>query len=102
MLLDALEKLAGARGTTQLSVDASDTARDFFDRADFRPAAQHRLASATNGLQHHDGETACRATRTGHERPDTPFPRHWRYYIVLKYVVLAAAVALALYDFGVW
>ena len=28
------------------------------------------------------------------KRPDTPFPRHWRYYIVLKYVVLAAAVAL--------
>ena len=36
------------------------------------------------------------------KRPDTPFPRHWRYYIVLKYVVLAAAVALALKYFGVW
>jgi hypothetical protein len=31
------------------------------------------------------------------KRPDTPFPRHWRYYIVLKYAVLAAAVLLALY-----
>ena len=30
-------------------------------------------------------------------KPDTPFPRHWQYYIVLKYVVLAAAVLLALY-----
>ena len=29
--------------------------------------------------------------------PETPFPRHWLYYIVLKYVVLAAAVLLALY-----
>ena len=29
-------------------------------------------------------------------KPDTPFPRHWLYYIVLKYAVLAAAVALAL------
>ena len=28
------------------------------------------------------------------KRPDTPFPRHWRYYIVLKIVVIAAAVAL--------
>ena len=36
------------------------------------------------------------------KRPDTPFPRHWRYYIVLKYVVLAAAAALALKYFGVW
>jgi hypothetical protein len=30
-------------------------------------------------------------------KPDTPFPRHWLYYITLKYVVLAAAVLLALY-----
>ena len=30
MLVDALEKLAGARGATTLSVDASDTAIDFF------------------------------------------------------------------------
>jgi hypothetical protein len=30
-------------------------------------------------------------------KPDTPFPRHWKDYIVLKYVVLAAAVLLALY-----
>jgi putative acetyltransferase len=30
MLVDALEKLAGARGAKTLSVDASDTATDFF------------------------------------------------------------------------
>jgi hypothetical protein len=30
-------------------------------------------------------------------KPDTPFPRHWKYYIVLKYAVLVAAVLLALY-----
>ena len=23
-------------------------------------------------------------------KPDTPFPRHWRYYIVLKWAVIAA------------
>jgi len=32
LLIDALEKLAGARGATQIKTDASDTARDFFDR----------------------------------------------------------------------
>ena len=32
---------------------------------------------------------------------DTPFPRHWLYYIVLKFVVLGAAILLALYVFGV-
>jgi len=30
-------------------------------------------------------------------KPETPFPRHWLYYIVLKYGVLTAAVVLALY-----
>jgi len=33
------------------------------------------------------------------EKPETPFPRHWLYYIVLKYGVLLAAVLLALYAF---
>jgi hypothetical protein len=35
-------------------------------------------------------------------RPDTPFPRHWRYYIALKWAVIAAAVAIALKVFGAW
>jgi len=35
-------------------------------------------------------------------KPDTPFARHWRYYIVLKWVVIAAAIALALKLFGVF
>ena len=35
-------------------------------------------------------------------RPDTPFPRHWRYYILVKWLVIAAAVALALKLFGVF
>ena len=30
-------------------------------------------------------------------KPETPFPRHWLYYIVLKYGVIIAAVILALY-----
>ena len=32
MLVDALEKLAGARGATSLTVDASDTAESFFKK----------------------------------------------------------------------
>ncbi len=35
-------------------------------------------------------------------RPDTPFPRHWLYYIVLKFVVLVAAIALVTKLFGFW
>jgi len=30
-------------------------------------------------------------------KPDTPFPRHWFYYIVLKFAIMIAAVLLALY-----
>ena len=30
-------------------------------------------------------------------KPDTPFPRHWLYYIVLKYWC-SLAIALALYT----
>ena len=33
------------------------------------------------------------------EKPETPFPRHWLYYIVLKYAVLIGAVLVALYVF---
>jgi hypothetical protein len=33
-------------------------------------------------------------------RPDTPFPEHWRYYIVLKWAVSALAVVLALKLLG--
>jgi hypothetical protein len=31
------------------------------------------------------------------EKPDTPFPKHWLYYIVLKYAVIAVAVLIAVY-----
>jgi hypothetical protein len=32
------------------------------------------------------------------KRPDTPFPRHWLYYVIIKYAVIAAAVAVTLYT----
>jgi putative acetyltransferase len=40
MLVDALEKLAGARGAEKLKVDASDTARGFFEKRGY--VAQQR------------------------------------------------------------
>jgi putative acetyltransferase len=54
MLVDALEKLAGARGAKSLSVDASDTALDFFKKRGYvmrqRNSVPHRgewLANTT-------------------------------------------------------
>ena len=36
------------------------------------------------------------------KEPDTPFPRHWLYYIAIKLVILAAAALFALHYFGYW
>jgi hypothetical protein len=35
-------------------------------------------------------------------KPDTPFPRHWLYYIALKIVLIAGAIALVLKLYGMW
>lgn len=47
MLCDALEKLAGARGTPSLVVDASDSAVDFFKKRGY--VAQQRNSVTING-----------------------------------------------------
>ena len=47
MLIDALEKLAGSRGAPKLSVDASDTARGFFEKRGY--VAQQRNTVMTGG-----------------------------------------------------
>ncbi len=35
-------------------------------------------------------------------KPDTPFPKHWRYYIAVKWLLIVAAIALALKLVNVW
>ena len=35
-------------------------------------------------------------------KPDTPFPKHWRYYIAIKWLLIVAAIALALKLINVW
>jgi putative acetyltransferase len=47
MLVDALEKLAGARGAAKLAVDASDSARAFFEKRGY--AAQQRNSVLVGG-----------------------------------------------------
>jgi putative acetyltransferase len=44
MLVDAVEKLAAARGAPHLVVDASDTAREFFRRRGFAPEQRNSVA----------------------------------------------------------
>jgi putative acetyltransferase len=47
MLCDALEKLAGARGAKSLTVDASDTAQEFFTKRGY--VAKQRNTVTVNG-----------------------------------------------------
>jgi putative acetyltransferase len=47
MLCDALEKMAAARGTARMFVEASDSARDFFQRRGY--VAQRRSTVARGG-----------------------------------------------------
>lgn len=47
MLYDAIEKISTARGTTHLALDASDTARPFFEHRGFT-AEQRNTVSAGN------------------------------------------------------
>jgi len=54
MLCDALEKLAAARGAKELTVDASDTARGFFERRGFVAKTRNTVAL--------DGEWFANAT----------------------------------------
>ena len=35
-------------------------------------------------------------------KPETPFPRHWFYYIAIKIFVIAGAVALVTRLYGLW
>ena len=35
-------------------------------------------------------------------RPETPFAKHWGYYIVVKWAVIAAAVVIALKLLGAY
>ena len=101
LLIDALEKLAGGRAAEKLIVDASDSARGFFEKRGY-VAQQRNTVSVgdewlANTTLHKQLEIHCRQTGGFMTKPDTPFPRHWLYYIVLKYAVIAAAVLLAFY-----
>jgi len=50
MLCDALEKLAAARGAKELTVEASDTARGFFERRGFAARTRNTVLSAGEWL----------------------------------------------------
>jgi putative acetyltransferase len=50
LLCDALEKLAAARGTRELTVDASDSARGFFEKRGFKGQSRNTVSLAGEWL----------------------------------------------------
>ena len=50
MLYDAVEKLSASRGVAQLTVDASDTAREFFERRGFAPEQRNTVSVGNEWL----------------------------------------------------
>ena len=71
----------------------------FLPETRFRAAdAEHKNGRRRMARQHHDGKEARREGEGAMTKPDTPFPRHWLYYIILKYGVIAAAVLITLYT----
>jgi hypothetical protein len=32
------------------------------------------------------------------KEPETPFPRHWLYYLILKYAVITGAIIVSLFT----
>ena len=50
LLLDAVERLASGRGATRLEVDASDTARPFFEARGFTPQSRQTVSIGDHWL----------------------------------------------------
>jgi putative acetyltransferase len=66
MLYDAVEKLSSSRGAAHLSVDASDTAREFFVRRGFSPEQRNTVSVGNEWLSN----TTMKKTFGGNkERP---------------------------------
>jgi putative acetyltransferase len=57
-LIDALEKLSGGRGAAKLTVDASDTARPFFERRGYTATLRNTIALGAEWL----GNTSMQKT----------------------------------------
>jgi putative acetyltransferase len=68
-LCDALEKLAGARGATKLSVNASDTARGFFEKRGYQPLHRQTVDCFGEWLGNTAMEKRLAANDTGHAPP---------------------------------
>jgi putative acetyltransferase len=68
MLCDALERLATARGAAAITVDASDTAQDFFARRGYRPLRRNTVPRGGEWLANTTMVKSLAANEGGGER----------------------------------
>ncbi len=66
-LTDALEKLAAARGAKELTVDASDSARGFFEKRGFKAQSRNTISLAGEWLANTTMTKPLAATGGAHE-----------------------------------
>jgi putative acetyltransferase len=64
MLIDALEKLATARGTEKLTVDASDSATGFFGKRGYVPQRRNTVSRGDEWLANTTMEKQLAAQRS--------------------------------------
>ena len=75
-------------------IAARDAARA---RKDFKESDRIRDELAAMGVVIKDSkETATTLGDRAMTKPDTPFPKHWRYYIFIKWALIIGAIMLAL------
>ena len=68
MLLDAIERLAAARGAAKLTADASDTARGFFERRGFKAQMRNSVSRGDEWLANTTMEKKLAARQEGAAR----------------------------------
>jgi GNAT superfamily N-acetyltransferase len=93
----------GRRGTEELTSRRATRRAAFSSGAAYVPKTRNTVLRRRVARQHHDGQ-AARRYRRGRQRervmkrPDMPFQRHWLYYLMLKYAVIAVAVVITFYT----
>ena len=104
------ESAAAWKGRKQQAsgIDAKQIDRLISDRTaararkDFKESDRIRDELAAMGVVIKDSKDGTDLGDRAMSKPDTPFPKHWRYYIFIKWAVIVAAVVLALKLFGVF
>ena len=98
MLVDALEKLAAARGAKRLTAEVSDSAQDFFKRRGFVPQQRNTIPVGDEWLANTTmDKAACSQGAQRHEPARDDRSRVSRLqHLVVAIVAIVVAVALVL------